>query len=92
MRAILVVALLVSGCASGPAPNPQAILAMCPPAQDTDVPIPAPLTGKPTIDKVSSLQIRVEVAREKERAGRLAEQHRANACAAALEQEVSRKK
>lgn len=79
MRAISLLALLVFGCTAPPREPPNA----CPPAQNTEVAVPARLKGKATIPKVSTLQIQDELAREAERAGRIAERDRANACTAA---------
>lgn len=63
MPYVLIAALLLAGCGAVPALVPtQAV--DCP----ASVPVPAPLVGNPTPAKVSALQIRVELAREQERA------------------------
>lgn len=81
---LLLAALLVTGCGDQ-VPSSALQADRCPQAENTDVAIPAPLIGKSSVPKVSALQIRVELAREKERAGRLAERRRGDACAAAFE-------
>lgn len=83
MRGLLLITLLLSACAASPTPH---MTHSCPPATNTEVAIPARLLGRPTPQSVGQLQIRGELAREAERAGRLAEKSRADACTATVQE------
>jgi hypothetical protein len=61
VKPTLILILLVAGCATRPVSIPA-------PDCPASIPIPAPLVGTPTAAKVSALEIRVELAREQERA------------------------
>jgi hypothetical protein len=56
-RAMVLLLPLLTGCSPHPMPD-------CP----ASVPVPMPLVGRPTPAKVADLEIRVELAREAERA------------------------
>lgn len=62
MPYVLIAVLLLAGCATAPPAKPPK------PDCPASVPIPAPLVGKPTPAKIGALEIRVELAREAERA------------------------
>lgn len=67
IRKLILLAILVAllnGCGEAPLPPPPRPPSNCP----DEIPKPAPLVGKATPLKVYDLQIRTQVAREKERA------------------------